>query len=73
MLLLTPPLKRLTGVAEHLQRGLAAAESVFALLDEKPENDEGRITLARARGDIDFHDVSFRYPRADTPALDSVP
>jgi len=72
MLLLTPPLKRLTGVAEHLQRGLAAAESVFALLDEKPENDEGRITLARARGDIDFHDVSFRYPRADTPALDDV-
>ena len=72
MLLLTPPLKRLTGVAEHLQRGLAAAESVFALLDEKPENDEGRITLARARGDIDFHNVSFRYPRADTAALDNL-
>lgn len=72
MLLLTPPLKRLTGVAEHLQRGLAAAESVFALLDENPENDEGRITLARARGNIDFHDVSFRYPRADKSALANV-
>jgi subfamily B ATP-binding cassette protein MsbA len=72
MLLLTPPLKRLTGVAEHLQRGLAAAESVFALLDEKPENDEGRTTLKRARGDIDFHDVSFCYPRADKAALDNV-
>jgi subfamily B ATP-binding cassette protein MsbA len=72
MLLLTAPLKRLTGVAEHLQRGLAAAESVFALLDEKPETDEGEIALARARGDIGFHNASFRYPRADLPALKNV-
>ncbi len=47
MLLLTSPLKRLTGVAEHLQRGLAAAESVFVLLDEKPEKDDGQVTLER--------------------------
>jgi subfamily B ATP-binding cassette protein MsbA len=59
-------------VAEHLQRGLAAAESVFALLDEKPERDEGKITLERARGEISFHNVSFRYPRADQPALKNV-
>ena len=72
MLLLTPPLKRLTGVAEHLQRGLAAAESVFALLDEKPEKDEGNVTLERVRGDIGFHNASFRYPRADQPALKNV-
>jgi subfamily B ATP-binding cassette protein MsbA len=72
MLLLTPPLKRLTGVAEHLQRGLAAAESVFALLDEKPEKDAGKIELARARGDVVFHDVSFRYPRSLQPALNRV-
>jgi subfamily B ATP-binding cassette protein MsbA len=72
MLLLTPPLKRLTGVAEYLQRGLAAAESVFALLDEKPEKDEGKTTLERARGDIDFDNVSFRYPRSDVPALKNV-
>ena len=72
MLLLTPPLKRLTGVAEHLQRGLAAAESVFALLDEKPEKDEGKVALERARGDIGFHNASFRYPRADQPALKNV-
>jgi ATP-binding cassette, subfamily B, bacterial MsbA len=72
MLLLTPPLKRLTGVAEYLQRGLAAAESVFALLDEKPEKDEGKVMLERARGEIGFHNVSFRYPRADQPALMNV-
>jgi subfamily B ATP-binding cassette protein MsbA len=72
MLMLTPPLKRLTGVAEYLQRGLAAAESVFALLDEKPEKDEGKVMLERARGEIGFHNVSFRYPRADQPALKNV-
>ncbi|MEO8164063.1 MAG: lipid A export permease/ATP-binding protein MsbA [Betaproteobacteria bacterium] len=72
MLLLTPPLKRLTGVAEYLQRGLAAAESVFSLLDEQPEKDEGRIALPRARGDITFEHVNFRYPRAEQPALKDV-
>ena len=72
MLLLTPPLKRLTGVAEYLQRGLAAAESVFALLDQSPEKDTGKVTLRRARGDVEFHHVSFRYPRADHPALHEV-
>ena len=72
MLMLTSPLKRLTGVAEHLQRGLAAAESVFALLDEKPEKDEGTTSLKRAHGDIRFNNVGFRYPRADVPALKNV-
>ena len=72
MLMLTSPLKRLTGVAEHLQRGLAAAESVFALLDEKPEKDEGTTSLKRAHGDISFNNVGFRYPRADAPALKNV-
>jgi subfamily B ATP-binding cassette protein MsbA len=69
MLMLTAPLKRLTGVAEHLQRGLAAAESVFALLDEEPEKDAGTVELSRARGDIRFDRVTFRYPRAEQPAL----
>ncbi len=72
MLLLTPPLKRLTGVAEHLQRGLAAAESVFALIDEKPEKDDGETVLPRARGDISFDRVSFHYPRAEVAALKNV-
>ncbi|MEK6211005.1 MAG: lipid A export permease/ATP-binding protein MsbA [Pseudomonadota bacterium] len=69
MLMLTTPLKRLTGVAEHLQRGLAAAESVFALIDEEPEKDEGKVELERARGDIRFERVTFRYPHAEQPAL----
>ncbi|HWQ38989.1 MAG TPA: lipid A export permease/ATP-binding protein MsbA [Burkholderiales bacterium] len=69
MLMVTAPLKRLTGVAEHLQRGLAAAESVFALVDEPPERDAGRVTLDRAAGEIRFEHVTFRYPRSARPAL----
>jgi subfamily B ATP-binding cassette protein MsbA len=72
MLLITPPLKRLTGVAEHLQRGLAAAESVFALVDEAPERDQGKLEIERVKGDIAFENVTFQYPRAERPALRDV-
>ena len=72
MLMLTAPLKRLTGVAEHLQRGLAAAESVFALVDETPEQDAGTLELPRAKGEVRFEHVSFRYPSAARAALDDV-
>jgi ATP-binding cassette, subfamily B, bacterial MsbA len=72
MLMLTAPLKRLTGVAEHLQRGLAAAESVFTLIDQAPERDTGTITLPRARGELRFENVGFRYPRASEPALSGI-
>ncbi len=69
MLMLTAPLKRLTGVAEHLQRGLAAAESVFALIDEDTERDTGSVKLPRAKGELRFERVSFSYPNATRPAL----
>jgi subfamily B ATP-binding cassette protein MsbA len=44
-----------------LQRGLAAAESVFALIDERPEPDEGSLRPARAQGRVTFSDVWFQY------------
>jgi subfamily B ATP-binding cassette protein MsbA len=72
MLLVTAPLKRLTSVSEHLQRGLAAAESVFSLIDEKPEDDLGKIELQRARGDIRMVGLSFTYPGAERPALTDI-
>ena len=62
MLLVTAPLKRLTGISEHLQRGLSAAESVFALVDERPEDDRGTVDLQTRRGDIRFVDLTFTYP-----------
>jgi subfamily B ATP-binding cassette protein MsbA len=72
MLLVTAPLKRVTGVTEHLQRGLSAAESVFALMDEKPEDDVGRVELQRARGDIRTLGLSYIYPSAERPALNDI-
>jgi subfamily B ATP-binding cassette protein MsbA len=72
MLLVTAPLKRLTSVSEHLQRGLAAAESVFGLIDEKPEDDLGKIELQRARGDIRMVGLSYKYPAAERAALSDV-
>ena len=70
--MLLQPLKRLTGVNEHIQKGLAAAESVFGLADEAPEDDRGTATLPRARGAIEFDDVSMSYRGASRPALANV-
>jgi len=72
MLMLTAPLKRITSVNEPLQRGLAAAESLFELIDQEGESDRGRAAIARARGEIRFDDVSFRYGGANRPALDAI-
>ncbi|MEZ5650337.1 MAG: lipid A export permease/ATP-binding protein MsbA [Burkholderiaceae bacterium] len=69
MLMLLAPLKRLADVNAELQRGLAAAEGVFALLDQPAEIDEGTLTVDRARGAIRFERVTFRYPGADKDAL----
>ena len=72
MLMLLAPMKRLTGVSATLQRGLAAAETVFEMIDERPEADAGTVELARARGDIELRGVSFAYGGAGRPALDNV-
>jgi subfamily B ATP-binding cassette protein MsbA len=59
--LILPPTKRLTGVNEFLQRGLAAAESVFALIDEAREPAGGSVRLEHTQGGIAFRDVSVRF------------
>ena len=70
--MLLQPLKRLTGVNEHIQRGLAAAESVFGLIDEPAEEDRGTVTLGRARGAVRIDDVSLAYRGASRAALEHV-
>jgi subfamily B ATP-binding cassette protein MsbA len=72
MLLLSAPLKRLSSITVHLQRGLAAAESVFALLDRDIERDTGTLEIERARGAIAFEGVGLVYPGKTAPALDSI-
>jgi len=68
-LMLLAPLKRLTEVNAPLQRGLAAAESVFGMIDTPVEEDRGTVALGRARGEIAYQGVSFTYPTRAEPAL----
>jgi subfamily B ATP-binding cassette protein MsbA len=72
MLLLLAPLKHLADINAPLQRGLAAAESVFRMLDEATEVDAGTVTLGRARGEIEFAGVGLRYAGAERDALTGV-
>jgi subfamily B ATP-binding cassette protein MsbA len=72
MMMLTRPIKSITGVAEFLQRGLAAAESVFELLDTPSEVDTGTKTIERAKGKISFEKVSIAYHGDERLALRDV-
>jgi len=65
-------LKTLTNVSGTIQRGLTAAESVFALIDEPAEADHGTATIERARGAIRFERVTKQYAPGAPPALDGV-
>lgn len=58
------PLLQLTQVNAMIQQGIAAADSIFEVLDIAPEADTGRIELNQCRGEIRFDKVSFRYPES---------
>ena len=64
------PIKNLTKINEPMQRGLAAAESVFGLIDTEAEKDTGTRTVERAVGRLSVDDVSFHYLGADGKPLD---
>ncbi len=61
MLLLLKPIKNLAAVNNIIQRGLAAANSIFSLLDEPTENDQGKNQLVVAKGALEYKQVSFSY------------
>jgi subfamily B ATP-binding cassette protein MsbA len=72
MLMLMRPLKSLTNVNAQFQRGMAACQTLFAILDTEQEKDEGTRVADRATGNIEFRDVTFTYPGAETPALQHI-
>lgn len=69
MLLLLPPLKRLTQVHALIQKGLAAGESIFSVIDEVPETDSGTVDLGRACGRIEYQGVRFAYRNGEHEVL----
>ena len=72
VMLLLRPIRQLATVYAQLQKGLAAAESVFGLLDESEEPDRGSVELGRAKGRVEFDSVVFRYREDRLPALRNV-
>ena len=72
MALLFSPIKRLTRVNALIQRGIAAAASVFAMIDAAVETDSGSVRIRRAEGRLELEVVTFRYQDDASPALDAV-
>ncbi|MBL4900714.1 MAG: lipid A export permease/ATP-binding protein MsbA [Colwellia sp.] len=61
MTMLLRPLKMLTNVNSEFQKGMAACVSIFEVLDQKTENDQGTLALDKPKGNIAFKNVNFSY------------
>lgn len=63
--LLAKPIRQLSNVNSVVQRGISAADSIFSLLDEEREQDNGKVVVERVRGEVVFQDVSFKYKEGE--------
>lgn len=72
LLMLIAPIKHLTAMNEEVQVALAAAQSVFGVIDIKPELDEGDKVLPACKGEIEFKHVTLSYNNAKRPALNDI-
>ncbi|MES2016311.1 MAG: lipid A export permease/ATP-binding protein MsbA [Pseudomonadota bacterium] len=72
MLMLLAPMKSLVGVNGPLQRGMASAETVFAMVDSPVELDPGTRVLERSKGHLRFEGVSFRYAQDKPLAVNNI-
>lgn len=68
---LAKPIRQLTQINAVIQRGLSAAQSIFSLIDEESEKDEGGHEVERAQGKFEFENVRFAYDDRAV-ALDNV-
>jgi len=72
LLMLISPIKHITAANEDFQIGLAAAQSVFEVIDTPIEIDEGDNKISYVKGEIEFKNVSLRYEGAKRLALDDL-
>ena len=70
--LLPKPIRQLSEVSANIQKGLAAADSIFEQLDEAPEVDRGTVELERVSGRLEVRNLSFQYPGAEKPVLSDI-
>jgi len=61
MMLMLQPIRRITNVNAVLQRGIAASESLFSVLDEPAEKDQGVLEKLSSKGTLEFKKVTFSY------------
>ena len=66
MMLLFDPLKRLTSISSTLQAGVAAGESIFAVIDASTETDNGTYKAGRVKGDVSFKNIVFNYDESES-------
>jgi subfamily B ATP-binding cassette protein MsbA len=72
MMLMLQPVRRITNVNATLQRGVAGADSLFAIIDEDDEVDQGTHEVERIHGDVSIRDVRFAYAGDNGAVLDGV-
>ena len=72
MIALMRPLKSLTNVNAQFQRGMAACQTLFSILDSEQEKDEGTRVIERAKGNLEFNNVTFTYPGREVAALRNI-
>jgi subfamily B ATP-binding cassette protein MsbA len=72
MILMLQPLRRLTNLNASLQRGITAADSLFAVIDEDDEVDSGTFRKDRVGGTVEFKNVNFSYGGENTPVLEDL-
>ncbi len=70
--MLPKPIRQLSEVYGDVQKGIAAAESIFELLDQSPEEDLGTHITERAKGDLEVRHLSFSYDNTEKPALTDI-
>jgi subfamily B ATP-binding cassette protein MsbA len=70
--MLPRPIKLLSDVNSDIQKGIVAADSLFEILDEPGETDQGDYVVPRAAGRLEFRNVSFRYPKSNKSALENI-
>jgi ATP-binding cassette, subfamily B, bacterial MsbA len=72
LMLIPAPLRQLVNVGGPLQQGVAAGQTVFEILDHPTEGAGGTLAITRARGEIEFRNVSFTYGTEKGPVLHNV-
>jgi len=72
LLMLIAPIKNLTSLNADIQIGLAAAQSVFTLIDTPAQADKGQQTTGRSKGNIAMHNVSLHYDNTERLALNDI-